>query len=182
MGRALRAVPGAIAIVLSLSTLAGCGSAEQGSTAAQPDSSVVVLADASTVLARARDGAAAVTVVNVWATWCGPCREEFPALLAAVERHKPDTRLLLYSADFDDQAPQVRTFLAEQGVRDTVYLKTGDDAQFIHTLQPDWSGALPATLVFDRAGRLREFWEGQADSARFERAIQAALEPQGGPS
>lgn len=172
----------AIAWIAPWVLLFGCSGGAHHTATNAPDSSVVVPAEPAAVLAHARDGAAAVTVVNVWATWCGPCREELPALLAAVRRHHPDARLLLYSADFDDQAPQVREFLAEQGVRDTVYLKTGDDAAFIQTLHPDWSGALPATLVFDRAGRLREFWEGQADSARFERAIRAALAPQGGPS
>jgi thiol-disulfide isomerase/thioredoxin len=141
---------------------------------------VVVPAGPEQVLGHARDGAAAVTLVNVWATWCGPCREEFPAMLAAIERHKDDARLVLYSADFDDQTSAVRAFLAERGVRDTVYLKTGDDTHFINTLHPDWSGALPATLVFDRAGELRAFWEGEADSARFEQAIVAALQPHGG--
>jgi len=168
-------------LFLCLAALTGCGADNsKRSAAALPDSAVVVPAEASVVLARAQDGAAAVTVVNVWATWCAPCRAEFPALLAAIERHKPDARLVLYSADFEDQAAEVRAFLAERGVRDTVYLKTGDDQRFIETLHPTWSGALPATLVFDRAGRLSEFWEGEADSTRFERAIQAALEPHGG--
>ncbi len=165
-----------LASLAALALLAGCSSGNGSRTSATlPDSSVVVPAEASSVLARAQNGSAAVTVLNVWATWCGPCREEFPAMLAAIERHSPDARLLLYSADFDDQAPAVRKFLAERGVRDTVYLKSGDDSEFIRTLHPDWSGALPATLVFDREGTLRSFWEGEADSARFETAIQAAL-------
>lgn len=168
-------------LLITLALIASCSadSAKRSATAL-PDSAVVIPAEADVVLARAKDGAAAVTVVNVWATWCGPCREEFPALLAAIQRHQPQARLLLYSADFDDQASAVRAFLAERGVRDTVYLKTGDEQRFIETIHPTWSGALPATLVFDRAGQLREFWEGEADSARFERAIQAALEPHGG--
>lgn len=161
--------------------LIGCGNSKSPrSSGALPDSAVIVTAEPEYVLARARDGAAAVTLVNLWATWCGPCRAEFPALLAAVERHHPDVRLLLYSADFADETSGVRAFLAERGVRDTVFLKTGDDATFIQGVHPAWSGALPATLVFDRAGTLRDFWEGEADSARFERAIQAALEPHGG--
>ena len=170
-----------VLLSLIVAMLSGCSTGPaKHSAAALPDSAVVVPATADAVLARAKDGAAAVTVVNLWATWCGPCREEFPALLAAIQRHEPDARLLLYSADFEDQASAVRAFLAERGVRDTVYLKTGDEQRFIETMHPTWSGALPATLVFDRAGQLREFWEGEADSARFERAIQAALEPHGG--
>lgn len=177
----LRLMRTLLLLSIGLAFLTGCSSGP-GKPAATtlPDSAVVIPAPADLVLARAQDGTAGVTVVNVWATWCGPCREEFPALLAAIQRHQPDARLLLYSADFEDQASAVRAFLAERGVRDTVYLKTGDDQHFIEAMHPTWSGALPATLVFDRAGQLREFWEGEADSARFERAIQAALEPHGG--
>lgn len=166
---------------IALALISGCGAAPANHSAmALPDSAVVIAAEADAVLALAKDGAAAVTVINVWATWCGPCRDEFPALHAAIQRHQPDARLLLYSVDFEDQASAVRAFLAERGLRDTVYLKTGDEQHFIETMHPTWSGALPATLVFDRAGHLREFWEGEADSARFERSIQAALEPHGG--
>lgn len=84
-------------------------------------------------------------------------------------------RLMPVSADFDEQLPEVRRFLAAQGVRDTSYIKTGPDMEFINTLNPAWSGALPATFVYDRRGRLVEFWEGECDTARFGNAIQQAL-------
>ena len=119
---------------------------------------------------------ARASVINVWATWCGPCREEFPALLAVAKRH-PDVRLVLVSADFETQAPQARAFLAAHGVRDTTYLKHESDQAFIDGLAPDWSGALPATIVYDARGRRVAFWEGAADSTRFEAAIAAAFRP-----
>jgi hypothetical protein len=79
------------------------------------------------------------------------------------------------SADFDDQLPEVRRFLARHGVRDTCFIKAQADMPFIDGVHREWSGALPATLLFDDNGRLLEFWEGGADSARFERALQTAL-------
>jgi hypothetical protein len=82
---------------------------------------------------------------------------------------------MLVSADFDDQIGAARKFLAAHGVTDTCWLKTGDDMTFIDTLHPSWSGALPATLVYDANGHLTAFWEGAADSARFETAVRAAL-------
>ncbi|MFZ5788186.1 MAG: TlpA family protein disulfide reductase, partial [Acidobacteriota bacterium] len=42
-------------------------------------------------------------------------------------------------------------------------LKSGDDMDFIEGLEPRWSGSLPATFVYDRSGRLVEYWEGMAD-------------------
>jgi hypothetical protein len=94
-----------------------------------------------------------------------------------VKRH-PGVRLVLASADFETQAPGVRAFLAAHGVRDTTYLKHEGDQAFIDGLDPDWSGALPATLVYDARGRRVAFWEGAADSTRFEAAIAAASQSQ----
>jgi len=117
-----------------------------------------------------------VTVVNLWATWCAPCRAEMPALLRVARAHQGDgVRLMLVSVDFDDQLPAVRKFLAGHGVDQTTYFKNEDDQTFINAVNPQWSGALPATLIYDRKGRLVEFWEGAADENRFEHAVIAAL-------
>jgi thiol-disulfide isomerase/thioredoxin len=124
-----------------------------------------------------RPGARA-TLVNVWATWCEPCRQEFPALLGvAAARQDRGLRLVLISADFADQLPAVRSFLLAHGVRDTSYIETGEPMAFINALHPEWSGALPATLVYDAGGREVAFWEGAADSTRFSTAVDRALRP-----
>jgi thiol-disulfide isomerase/thioredoxin len=117
-----------------------------------------------------------VTLVNVWATWCAPCRAEMPALLRVARAHRADgMRLMLVSTDYDDEILAVRRFLANHAVAETTFIKTGADNEFINTLHRDWSGALPATLVFDRNGNLTDFWEGAADENRFEHAVIAAL-------
>jgi thiol-disulfide isomerase/thioredoxin len=124
-----------------------------------------------------RRGEGRATIVNVWATWCVPCRREFPALLRAARAHRAQgVRLVLVSADFPDQLPAVRRFLAARGVTDTTWLKSGADMAFIDSLDRRWSGALPATLVYDRQGRQTAFWEGAADGPRFEQAIVQALQ------
>jgi len=131
---------------------------------------------AAEILARVRAPGARATLVNVWATWCAPCREEFPGLLSVARaRARDGLRVMLISADFEDQVPAVRTFLAARAVSDTAYLKTGDEMQFINTLSPEWSGALPATFVYDGGGRLVAFWEGMADEARFQGAVDQAI-------
>jgi thiol-disulfide isomerase/thioredoxin len=116
---------------------------------------------------------APVTLVNVWATWCAPCREEMPDLLETARQH-PDVRLVLVSADFDDHLKEAREFLAARGITGTTYWKSGSDQEFIDALDPDWTGSLPATLVCDASGRPVAFWEGKGDRARFEAAIQKA--------
>jgi thiol-disulfide isomerase/thioredoxin len=135
-----------------------------------------VTVTAPEVLARATRPGARATLVNVWATWCAPCREEFPALLeVARSRADQGLRLVLVSADFEDQTATVRSFLGERAVSDTAFLKTGDDMAFINTMSPEWSGALPATFIYDGDGRRVAFWEGMADEGRFQRAVDQAL-------
>ena len=63
----------------------------------------LVPATADTVFQEVRKPGASVTVVNVWATWCQPCREEFPDLLKLRRAYaRQGLRLVLVNADFGD--------------------------------------------------------------------------------
>ena len=156
----------------SASKGAGAPAATPGDSASAP----VLPAPAPQVPALAARPGARATMVNVWATWCAPCREEFPALLQVARAERSHgLRLVLVSADFPDELPAVRKFLAAHGVTDTSYIKSGDDMSFINTLNPKWSGALPATFVYDDRGRLVSYWEGMADEDRFQRSVDRVL-------
>src|SRR5437762_8158135 len=121
----------------------------------------VVPATSSQVMADVHASGTPVTLVNVWATWCAPCREEFPDLVRFERNWRGrGVRVIFVSADFEDQLPEVREFLAKHGVTGDTWIKTGDDMRFINGLDPKWSGALPATFVYDRDGKLLHFWEG----------------------
>lgn len=148
-----------------------------GAAAAAPASAGrLIPATAADLVAVAKTPGARATLVNVWATWCIPCRQEFPELVK-LERDYRDRglRVVFVSADFSDETDQVKEFLAEHGVTADTYLKTGDDMAFIDGLSPKWSGALPATLVYDAGGDLIRFWEGKADYAQFESAVLEAM-------
>ena len=133
---------------------------------------VLAPATIAQILAEVRRPGAKVTLVNVWATWCVPCRQEFPDLVRLERKHRDQgLRVLFVSTDFDSS--DAVKFLAEQGVGYLSLFKVGDDMGFINGLSPKWSGALPATFVYDADGRLIRYWEGKADYSRFE---QAALE------
>lgn len=126
-----------------------------------------------------RPGAGAV-VLNLWATWCQPCREEFPDLVRLEREFRArGVRLVLVSADFPEDAGAAKAFLDEHGVAFPSFIKDGDvpDQVFIDGLDPRWSGALPATIVFDGAGRTTAFWEGKADYPTLERRVKEALKP-----
>lgn len=134
-------------------------------------------ATAARVLEEVRRPGAAIVLVNVWATWCMPCREEFPDLVKLQRKYaSKGLRLVLVSADFDDRREeQVRSFLSKQGVDFPSFLKEGDDMEFIDGLEPKWSGALPVTLIYDAKGEKRRFWEGSASFATMERNVLEVL-------
>lgn len=121
-----------------------------------------------------------VVLVNVWATWCDPCREEFPDLLRVRRELGPQgLDVVLISADFASQLPQVSGFLMRSGVDFSTYFKTEKDEKFINALEPRWSGALPMTLLVARDGRRAGFWEGKTSYQTFVAKVRPLLVPQG---
>ena len=104
---------------------------------------------------------ARAVLVNVWATWCDPCVEEFPDLMRIAREYRAkglDT--VFISSDFGAARDKAKAFLEDQKVDFTSYFKVGDDMAFIETLHKEWSGALPATFVFGAQGNLQFFREG----------------------
>jgi thiol-disulfide isomerase/thioredoxin len=177
----------ALAALLALSLAAGGLACSPQPRSAKRDAPpkggppLVTPATAEEVLAVVCQPGARAVVLNVWGTWCGPCREEFPDLLRLHRDYRDrGLRLVLLSVDFDSEVPQVNRFLAEQGVDFETYRRSGgDDDKFINTLSPLWSGALPATFVYDGTGRLRDFWEGKAGYAQMQRRTLRVLEGKG---
>ena len=160
----------AIAAVL-LAGLAGTA----GCRSSPPD---VERADHVKLLRLVRAGGAKATLVNVWATWCEPCRKEMPDLLRLKERYgRAGFRLILVSADDPDSAETaVRSVLASSGVDFLSYVSqdTNDEA-FISGMSPAWTGALPASFLYDRNGKLSEFVTGEKSYAEFEGKIAPLL-------
>lgn len=185
-----RAAHPVLALAAAL-VLAGCaktpspsgGAADTTAAVVPLDSASITLTpiDAPGLLAVVREPGARATLVNVWASWCQPCREEFPDLVR-LERQWRDRgfRLVFVSADFSEDVPNARAFLAEQGVGWPTYLKTGDDMQFIDTLDARWSGALPGSFLYDSSGRLVRFWEGKASADSLAARILPVLDPASG--
>lgn len=114
-----------------------------------------------------------ITVVNFWATWCAPCREEMPGLIALERRLAPSgVRLLLISADEPEDAGKAAEFLHKTGAPQPWRIKqaTNDD-RFIDAINPKWSGALPATFVY-KGGRLAKSFIGEVEMKVLEAEIR----------
>ena len=84
-------------------------------------------------------------------------------------------KIIFVSADFEDQTDEALAFLKKQGVDFPTYIKSGKDMAFINTLDPHWSGALPATWIYDSSGTKRHFWEGKKTREIFEEKINDVL-------
>jgi len=129
-----------------------------------------------TVLEAIRKPGARAVLVNVWATWCEPCREEMPDLVRAYRAHKAEgLRLVLVSSDDEENRAEAEKFLAAQGVDVDSFLKVGDDMAFINGIEKRWTGALPASFIFDGRGRLLHFWPQQITRDELDAKLTEAL-------
>src|SRR5262245_43870663 len=130
--------------------------------AAEPPAPLQVeVAELPALLAAIKAPGAQAVLVNVWATWCEPCREEMPDLVRYYRDNRAQgLRLVLISADDDDQRAEVARVLTALGFDGPAFIKHGNDMAFIDALDPKWRGALPATFLFDGRGVRSRSWLG----------------------
>jgi thiol-disulfide isomerase/thioredoxin len=100
-----------------------------------------------------------VYVINFWATWCGPCRRELPDMEKIHRDYSgKKVKVLLVSLDFPNQQKGLQQFLSSNHITAPVILLNEPDANsWIDIVDPSWTGALPATLIFK--GKERLFYE-----------------------
>ncbi len=119
-----------------------------------------------------------VVLVNFWATWCVPCREEFPDL-ARLERAYRGKGLAVLGVSIDaaKDLPGVEKFLAKTNPDFPNYLKAsgGDDQVFIESVDAKWGGELPFTVLYSRDGRKAKVLSGKQSYADFEKTVKALL-------
>jgi thiol-disulfide isomerase/thioredoxin len=124
-------------------------------------------------------GRARPLLVNFWATWCVPCREEFPDLVK-IRKQYDAAKLDFVLVSLDDPS-DIGTAVPEflTGQRATAFpsylLHAADDSVAINSVDPTWSGELPATFLYDRSGALVFKHKGRVRVAELRAALDQAL-------
>ena len=103
--------------------------------------------------------------MNFWATWCGPCREEFPDLVRIGADHKDKVDLITVSLDeVSEINSSVPEFLTQMRSDSPAYLlKTPDADTAINLVSKHWQGALPFTILFNAQGETVYSKQGKFD-------------------
>lgn len=123
-----------------------------------------------------------VTLINYWATWCGPCNEEFPHMVALEKEYRHQDDFQMVSVSMSDHGKEVealhqgiRSFLKAHHAKMPIYFdpqgRSYRATAELHELHSDEDFGIPATLVLDRQGVIRGFWIGYAPGTEREIAL-----------
>lgn len=117
-------------------------------------------------------------LVNFWATWCDPCREEMPDLVKIDTEFRPrGLDFILVSADdISEIKTGVPAFLSKMNAAMPAYLLSTPDVEAAMGLvDPTWGGELPATFLLDREGKVVFKHFGRVKLAELRPALEKAL-------
>ena len=116
-------------------------------------------------------------VVNFWATWCEPCRAEYPMLNELAKQYAPQgLKVVGVNLDDDGDIILTRRFLARyKPIFPNYRKKPGSEAEFRSAVVAGWSGSLPITLIYARDGRLVGKVMGEGTREKFEAEIHSVL-------
>jgi cytochrome c biogenesis protein CcmG/thiol:disulfide interchange protein DsbE len=116
----------------------------------------------------AADFKGAVTLVNVWASWCVPCHDEAPILMQLAE----DKRIRIVGINYKDQPDNARRFIGRYG---NPFAAAGADANGRASI--DWGVyGVPETFVVDRDGRIAHKLVGPITTDNLDKVLKPALE------
>lgn len=112
-------------------------------------------------------------LINVWATWCGPCIIEYPEFIVLQRMYGArDFEFVSISADKPEEHDKALRFLQKQQSGVSNYLFSQDDKYaLIEAVDPEWNGALPYSLLVDPEGNKVWSHQGQVDFLELKRAI-----------
>jgi thiol-disulfide isomerase/thioredoxin len=144
-------------------------------TAKVPDPQVIDLAGYQQILAKYHGKP---LVVNFWATWCEPCRDEYPLIVELASEFKAQGMSVIgINMDDDSDMNLVRRFIARTQPHFPNYRqKPGIDLDaFYRGVNPEWKGTMPQTVFYTRDGRIAGYFLGTRPRPVFEQAFRDLL-------
>jgi thiol-disulfide isomerase/thioredoxin len=116
-------------------------------------------------------------LINFWATWCDGCREEFPDLVKIDNDYRDKINFVSITLD---EVAEIKTtvpaFLkAMKAQMSVVLLNVKDPEPAIHAVDTTWNGALPATYLYDKDGKVVFKYFGAIKPAELRSAIDKAV-------
>ncbi len=112
-------------------------------------------------------------LINIWATWCGPCIVEYPDFLELQRMYGArDFEFVSLSADKPDKKDKALKFLQSKhsGVKNYIF-KEEDTYKLIEAIDPKWNGALPYTLLVEPGGKVIYSLQGSIESLKLKKLI-----------
>ena len=140
-----------------------------------PDPPIVDLAGYQQMLAKYRGKP---LVVNFWATWCEPCRDEYPLIVELANEFKAQgVNVVGINMDDDSDMNLVRRFIARTQPHFPNYRqRPGIDLDaFYRGVNPDWKGTMPQTVFYTRDGHINGYFLGTRPRPVFEQAFRDIL-------
>jgi thiol-disulfide isomerase/thioredoxin len=119
------------------------------------------------------EGGKKLRLIDVWATWCGPCVIEFPDLVSIHRIYRGrDFEVVTVNADDPDKKEKVLEFLKKQQASTRNYaFDKGDPYALVEALDPKWQGELPHTIVVAPGGEVIYRSEAAFDRLKLRKAI-----------
>ena len=103
-------------------------------------------------------------VLNFWATWCGPCQRELPALQYAAETYAGE--VLIVGVDQGEEAPIVQTYVDKLGLTFPIPMDKEMEAGALFNVK-----GMPTTFFVDAGGVIRHIWAGEMNSVTLAEGI-----------
>ncbi len=157
-------------LILPLVLLIGCGGENEKPAADSATAPDFALEDHQGNVVRLSDFRGKVTIINFWATWCGPCRQEIPGFVRLYDRYKADG-LAIIGVSLDRPGWEVvRPFMKQYKINYPIVL--GNQKVVL-----DYGGiqAIPTTFILNREGRVVDRIIGYRPESFFEERIKALL-------
>lgn len=166
-----------LVFILSLSLIMACGDAKSNAeTGAKTNNAVsdntkdftLTLLDGKKLTLNDLKGKA--VIIDVWDTWCPPCKAEIPHFIALYDEYKDKGLVIVGLAGGKEGKDAVEKFIVNYGIN---YLNSMLDQEFMNSYGP--IQGIPTTFVLDKQGKVYQKYVGYRDKSVFEADIKAIL-------